>query len=151
MALGDGSMFPLIDRSTPIINRMIRRGSGKQLGRALGKVVGMGMQAEPDDEDMEETANNLLEGFGRGLADQLEVADEAIEGAQIEELGHFLFGSEVQDFLTDEAKKELGIGVVPSGAMPGKTEEEGEEEKDEDEDFPEVDEEEGGEEGLSFS
>lgn len=115
MALGDGSMLPLVDRDTPVVNKLLERGSGKHLGRALGKIVGMGMLADPQDEEMEQKANNLLEGFGRGLADELEVADEAIDAQQIRVLGNFLFGSDVDEFLTNEAKKELGIGAIPSG------------------------------------
>jgi hypothetical protein len=70
------------------------------------------MTRDPDDEDMEEKANFFLQGFGQGLASELEIADEAIDEQELEQLGHWLFGRDTEDFLTDEAKMELGIGEL---------------------------------------
>lgn len=125
MALGDGSMFPLVDRGTPLIDKAVERGSGKHVGRTLGKIVAMGMLADPADEEMEEKANNLLHGFGMGLADELEIADEAIDERQVQELGRFLFGADVEEFLTDEAKKELGIGIIDADADDSDSDDDG--------------------------
>jgi len=67
MAGGNSRIFPLVDRETPVIDRVRERrsgaGSAKKTGEALGEAL-----LEPDEADKIEKLNQIYEGLNAGLA-----------------------------------------------------------------------------------
>lgn len=108
MNLGGGDMFPLFDRSTPVIDRVRGAANGKFLGKSMGESLAK-MMVNEDEESREEKAEEIGNWFRTQLAEELGLPEEAISPEAVGNVEQLFRESTEQDILTPEALQELGL------------------------------------------
>jgi len=97
----DDPVFPLTDRSTPVLDRL-RNGSGEnKTAKKLGKKVGK-LSLSEDEEERSEEMMKAMESFRSGLASELGVPEDAIEDSVVEEFGAIFAGLKEEDIVVEE-------------------------------------------------
>lgn len=110
MALGDGKRFPLVDRSTPLVDRVRGAANSKFLGKSMAKTLAAGM-IENSDEERQENAEEVGEWFSKQLAEELGLPEDAISDDAEKMVTEFFTETSETDLLTDEALEELGVST----------------------------------------
>lgn len=108
MALGDNNMFPLVDRQTPVIDRVRGAANSKFLGKSMGKTLAE-LMLEKDQEERSENAGEIADWFTKQLAQELGLPEEAISPDVASNVEQFFTGMAEEDILTPEAMQELGL------------------------------------------
>lgn len=109
MATSEERMFPILDRNTPVLDRIRKRRGSEGLGEKLGRRIGQSIMEE-DTEKLQRQRTEAVEGFRRGLADELGVSTADINENVSADIGELIAGLREEDVLTDETLQELGIG-----------------------------------------
>jgi hypothetical protein len=109
MAQSEENVFPIIDRRTPVLDRIRKRRNSEGLAESLGREIGQSIM-EDDEMLLQRKRTEAVEGFRRGLAEELGVSTDDINEDASADIGEMIAGLRMEDVLTDEALQELGIG-----------------------------------------
>lgn len=130
MAQSEDNILPVIDRRTPVLDRIRKRRNSEGMAERLGREIGQSI-LEDDDTRLQRKRTEAVEGFRRGLADTLGVSTDDINEDASADIGELIAGLRMEDVLTDETLQELGIEYegLPEeveGDQPAEEEDEGE-------------------------
>lgn len=135
MAQSEDNLFPVMDRRTPVLDRIRKRRNSEGMAERLGKEIGKSI-LEEDQTRLQRKRTEAVEGFRRGLADTLGVATDDINEDASADIGELMAGLRMEDVLTNDALQELGIGNQELSEQIEESEEEDEgEEGDSEADF----------------
>lgn len=131
MAQSEENLFPVMDRRTPVLDRIRKRRNSEGMAERLGREIGKSI-LEDDQTRLQRKRTEAVEGFRRGLADTLGVSSDDINENASADIGELIAGLRMEDVLTDEALQELGIEYegLPEGVEDEDEGEEGESEPD---------------------
>lgn len=100
---GDSNIFPLLDRDSPILDRVRGQEEENGVGKEMGKTVAQVAQAE-DDEIMAAELERQSELFTKAVAEQLDVDSDKVNPDVVEQFAGLMMLTESD--LTIEDKDE---------------------------------------------
>lgn len=112
MAEENGGAFPLVDRPTPLADRVRNRVSQNNLGSAMGKRLGEFLNSD-DEIAKAKVADELGADFKQSLADEIEVPVEHISDDVVGRMASMFTEPDADEVLTSEAKVQLGLEQEP--------------------------------------
>lgn len=104
----DDNVFPLLDRRTPVLDRIRKRRNSEGMAERLGREIGQSILSD-DDERLQRKRTEAVEGFRRGLAETLGVSADDINEDASADVGELIAGLRMEDVLTDDTLQQLGI------------------------------------------
>lgn len=110
----NGSIFPLINRQTPVIDRLKQRqqgnddDTGNELASSLGETVGNTVISD-NQESSNEKRMVAKEEFRNSLASTLGVEPSQIKDSFVNRVGDMFGNLKEKDILTENAIKQLGL------------------------------------------
>lgn len=119
---GENTIFPLVDRRAPILDRIREDTDGENVGEVLAAVVGTSVKSD-DEKYLEEMEDSIRTTFTKALANNLGISEEEIDESFANDLVTGIINTDESSVLTEKAMKELGV-------KPVNDEEEEEEESD---------------------
>lgn len=102
---GDSNIFPLLDRDSPILDRMRGEEEENGVGKEMGKTVAQVAQAE-DDEIMAAELDRQSELFTKAVADQLGVDPDEVNPDVVEQFAGLMVLTESDLTIEDEDEDE---------------------------------------------
>lgn len=127
-------IFPLVDRRTPILDR-IRNGRGSSdVGTKLGNEIGNAVISD-DEEQVKKGARQLEKSIRQGIAESLGVDVTDVSETIPKAIRKLIQDADEEDVLTEEALADLGLADASLDDILEEEEEEEDEEDDEDSDF----------------
>lgn len=125
-------IFPVLNRRTPILDRIRGNGRGNTLAFKVGRLAGESVMND-DQEQLSELADNAKGDFKRGAAEVLGVNPEDINDETAEVFAELAARLDETDILSETALSSLGLDLEDEESV------EEEEVEEEDENTDEVD------------
>lgn len=113
----NGSIFPIINRQTPVIDRIKQRRSGgeedtseeeNELASTLGEEVGNAIISDDESKNRDDRLV-AMNSFRDSLATTLGVDPSQIRDTFVRQVGDMFGGLEESDVLTEDARRQLGL------------------------------------------
>lgn len=101
MSGNSSSVFPLVDRPSPILDRIRNDGTAYSTGEAVGQLIVTNVQTE-DNQKQTQQAEDFMDGILDGMADKSQQPTASLNNDLPEELGFLLAELETTDIFTDE-------------------------------------------------
>lgn len=120
-------IFPLIDRKTPVLDRIRNRNKLRDDDMTVSQMV-IKISSIDDPEEKEEAINQAENMFLSRIADEAGVDESLVNDDIVEEFGNFLNNS-VGDIVSEEGMEQLGLDLLGQNSDGEESKEEKEEEE----------------------
>lgn len=120
-------IFPLIDRKTPVLDRIRNRNKLRDDDMTVSQMV-IKISSIDDPEEKEEAINQAENMFLSRLADEAGIDESLVNDDIVEEFGNFLNNS-VGDIVSEEGMEQLGLDLLGQNSDGEESKEEKEEEE----------------------
>lgn len=105
--MGENDIFPLMDRETPVLDRVRKRrnnGDGKSEDLTVAGAVSDSLL----EDDVSDLHQRLTDRLGQEIAGELGVPLEGLDRSRVEQISESVVNIEMDELLTDDALEELG-------------------------------------------
>lgn len=128
------SIFPLVDRRTPVLDRIRNGRKSSDVGTKLGNEIGNAVISD-DEEEVKKNARQLEKSIRQGIADSLGVDVTDVSEKIPKSIRRIIEDADEEDLLTEEALADLGLADASIDEILDEDEETEDGSDDEDEDF----------------